>query len=69
MPNSLLMGTERSSTDKAASELAKDFDAVYKPNCSTSDLPECGSHVTAEDRYEIPGVVAKWMKKGHNSRY
>ena len=52
---------------KAASELAKDFDAVYKPNCSTSDLPECGSHVTAEDRYEIPGVVAKWMKKGHNS--
>ena len=52
---------------KAASELAKDFDAVYKPNCSTSDLPECGSHVTAEDRYEIPGVVAKWMEKGHNS--
>ena len=52
---------------KAASELAKDFDAVYKPNCSTSDLPECGSHVTAEDRYEILGVVAKWMKKGHNS--
>ena len=52
---------------KAASELAKDFDAVYQPNCSTSDLPECGSHVTAEDRYEIPGVVAKWMKKGHNS--
>ena len=52
---------------KAASELAKDFDAVYKPNCSTSDLPECGSHVTAEDRYEIPGVVAKWMKDGHNN--
>ena len=52
---------------KAASELAKDFDVVYKPNCSTSDLPECGSHVTAEDRYEIPGVVAKWMEKGHNS--
>ena len=52
---------------KAASELAKDFDAVYQPNCSTSDLPECGSHVTAEDRYEIPGVVAKWMEKGHNS--
>ena len=52
---------------KAASELAKDFDAVYKPNCSTSDLPEYGSHVTAEDRYEIPGVVAKWMEKGHNS--
>ena len=51
---------------KAASELAKDFDAVYKPNCSTSDLPECGSHVTAEDRYEIPGVVAKWMEKGHD---
>ena len=52
---------------KAASELAKDFDVVYKPNSSTSDLSECGSHVTAEDRYEIPGVVAKWMKKGHNS--
>ena len=52
---------------KAASELAKDFDAVYKPDSSTGDLPECGSHVTAEDRYEIPGVVAKWMKKGHNS--
>ena len=52
---------------KAASELAKDFDAVYQPNCSTSDLPECGSHVTAEDRYEIPGVVAKWMKDGHNN--
>ena len=52
---------------KAASELAKDFDAVYKPDSSTGDLPECVSHVTAEDRYEIPGVVAKWMKKGHNS--
>ena len=52
---------------KAASELAKDFDAVYKPDSSTGDLPECGSHVTAEDRYEIPGVVAKWMEKGHNS--
>ena len=52
---------------KAASELAKDFDVVYKPNSSTSDLSECGSHVTAEDRYEIPGVVAKWMEKGHNS--
>ena len=52
---------------RAASELAKDFDAVYQPNCSTSDLPEYGSHVTAEDRYEIPGVVAKWMEKGHNS--
>ena len=52
---------------KAASELAKDFDAVYKPDSSTGDLPECGSHVTAEDRYEIPGVVAKWMKDGHNN--
>ena len=52
---------------KAASELAKDFDAVYKPDSSTGDLPECGSLVTAEDRYEIPGVVAKWMEKGHNS--
>ena len=52
---------------RAASELAKDFDAVYQPNCSTSDLPEYGSHVTAEDRYEIPGVVAKWMKDGHNN--
>lgn len=52
---------------RAASELAKDFDAVYQPNCSTSDLPECGSHVTAEDRYVIPGVVAKWTKDGHNN--
>ena len=52
------IGCNREDTMQKLQEKEEDFDVVYKPNSSTSDLSECGSHVTAEDRYEIPGIVS-----------